>query len=85
VTTDLTLAAFAPVDLPAMQAVRQAAFAPVFQSFRDIVGATIAEIAFSAPMKSRPGCWRHCAQGMPRAGCWWRVWAGRSLALFPAH
>ncbi len=32
------LRAFHPDDLPALQAVRQAAFAPVFRSFRDLVG-----------------------------------------------
>lgn len=36
-----------PADLPALQAIRAAAFAPVFQSFREIVGAEIAPIAFA--------------------------------------
>ena len=38
---------FRPADLPAMQEVRRLAFAPVFQSFRDIVGEEIARRAFS--------------------------------------
>lgn len=37
-----------PGDLPAMQRVRQAAFEPVFRSFRDIVGEQIAALAFVA-------------------------------------
>jgi hypothetical protein len=37
---------FVPDDLPAMQRVREAAFEPVFRSFRDIVG-EIAAIAFA--------------------------------------
>lgn len=39
--------AFAPADLPALQAIRAAAFAPVFASFRAIVGPGIAAAAFS--------------------------------------
>jgi GNAT superfamily N-acetyltransferase len=38
---------FAPGDLSAMQRVREAAFRPVFQSFRDIVGEEIAALAFA--------------------------------------
>ena len=38
---------FEPSDLPALQRIREAAFEPVFRSFRDIVGAEIAAIAFS--------------------------------------
>ena len=38
---------FEPADLPAMQRIRQAAFAPVFQSFREIVGETIAALALA--------------------------------------
>jgi len=37
---------FAPEDLPHLQAIRAAAFAPVFQSFHDIVGGDIAALAF---------------------------------------
>jgi ribosomal protein S18 acetylase RimI-like enzyme len=42
-----TIRPFDPDDLPAMQRVRQAAFEPVFRSFRDIVGERIAVIAFA--------------------------------------
>lgn len=42
-----TLRPFQPADLPAMQEVRRAAFAPVFQSFRDIVGEQIHAIALA--------------------------------------
>jgi len=38
---------FVPEDLPALQRVRTAAFAPVFRSFREIVGEAIAAIAFT--------------------------------------
>jgi GNAT superfamily N-acetyltransferase len=38
---------FEPADLPRLQEIRRAAFAPVFQSFRDIVGPAIAEAAFA--------------------------------------
>lgn len=40
--THWSIRAFAPGDEPALQAVRAAAFAPVFRSFREIVGAEIA-------------------------------------------
>ena len=43
---DRRIRPFEPGDLPAMQRVRQAAFAPVFQSFREIVGEEIAALAF---------------------------------------
>lgn len=43
----ITLRAFHPDDLPVLQAVRQAAFAPVFQSFRDLVGDSIYAIALA--------------------------------------
>ena len=38
---------FAPADLTALQEIRRAAFAPVFASFRSLVGADIAEVAFA--------------------------------------
>jgi hypothetical protein len=38
---------FAPEDLPAMQRVREAAFAPVFRSFAAAVGEGVASIAFA--------------------------------------
>ena len=39
--------AYAPADLPALQAVRAAAFAPVFASFRNIVGPEIAALGLA--------------------------------------
>lgn len=38
---------FEPGDLAAVQRVRRAAFEPVFRSFREIVGETIAAVAFA--------------------------------------
>jgi GNAT superfamily N-acetyltransferase len=38
---------FEPRDLPALQSIRQAAFEPIFRSWREIVGTEIAAIAFS--------------------------------------
>lgn len=38
---------FSPGDVEAMQAIRRAAFAPVFASFRGLVGEPIAAIAFA--------------------------------------
>jgi GNAT superfamily N-acetyltransferase len=43
----VTFRPFEPHDVAAMQAVRKAAYAPVFQSFRDIVGKEIAAVAFA--------------------------------------
>jgi GNAT superfamily N-acetyltransferase len=40
-----TIRALEPGDLPALQAIRRAAFEPVFRSFRDIVGEKIAALA----------------------------------------
>jgi GNAT superfamily N-acetyltransferase len=49
VTADrLRFRSFAAGDLPALQALREAAFAPVFDSFRATVGAEIAALAFVA-------------------------------------
>jgi GNAT superfamily N-acetyltransferase len=42
-----TIRPFEPGDLPGMQRVRQAAFEPIFQSFRDLVGEKIAAVAFA--------------------------------------
>lgn len=39
---------FGPSDLDDLQRIRASAFAPVFQSFRDIVGPAIAKFAFSS-------------------------------------
>lgn len=44
---DPSIRPFEPSDLPALQRIRQAAFEPVFRSFREIVGAEIAAIAFA--------------------------------------
>jgi ribosomal protein S18 acetylase RimI-like enzyme len=44
----LDIRPFEPADLPALQAIREAAFAPAFQSFRDIVGDKIAPVAFKS-------------------------------------
>ena len=38
---------FEAEDLPALQRIREAAFAPVFRSFRQIVGEDIAQLAFT--------------------------------------
>lgn len=40
--------AYAPSDLPILQTIRAAAFAPVFASFRAIVGSEIAALGLSA-------------------------------------
>jgi ribosomal protein S18 acetylase RimI-like enzyme len=42
-----TIRPFEPGDLPALQRIRALAFAPVFRSFRDIVGEQIAAIALA--------------------------------------
>lgn len=44
---ELIIRPFAPEDLPALQRIRQAAFEPVFRSFRDIVGERIYAIALT--------------------------------------
>jgi hypothetical protein len=44
---DLGLRPFEPGDLAVLQRIRKAAFAPIFQSFRDIVGEEIAALAFT--------------------------------------
>src|SRR3954451_2990666 len=45
--SDPSVRPFEPGDLPALQHIRQAAFEPVFRSFREIVGAEIGAIAFA--------------------------------------
>ena len=45
--SDPSIRPFEPGDLPALQRIRQAAFEPVFRSFREIVGPEIAAIAFA--------------------------------------
>ena len=47
IRTHPTLRPFAPEDLPALQRIRAAAFEPVFQSFRELVGPDIAPLAFA--------------------------------------
>ena len=42
-----TIRPLAPVDLPTLQSIRRAAFEPVFNSFRSIVGEEIAALAFA--------------------------------------
>lgn len=44
----LSLRSVTPADLPELHRIRAAAFAPVFDSFREAVGAKIAEVAFAA-------------------------------------
>ena len=39
---------FQQADLPTLQKIREAAFAPVFASFRKLVGEEIAQVAFAA-------------------------------------
>lgn len=46
--TGLDFRPFDPADRPAVQAVRAAAFAPIFVSFRAIVGDAVADAAFDA-------------------------------------
>ena len=43
-----TFRAFAPDDLPRLHAIRDAAFKPVFQSFRDLLGEEIAGVALAS-------------------------------------
>jgi len=47
-TETTTIRPFAADDLPALQRIREAAFEPIFQSFREIVGPQIAAHAFAA-------------------------------------
>ncbi len=46
-SADLTLRPVEPADLPALQEVRRAAFAPVFESFRKLVGDELYALALS--------------------------------------
>lgn len=45
--SEVAIRPFEPGDLPALQRIRRAAFAPVFASFRDIVGADVGAVAFA--------------------------------------
>ena len=47
-TAELSIRPFDASDLPRLHEIREAAFRPVFRSFRDIVGAEIAGAAFAA-------------------------------------
>jgi len=47
-TTTPAIRPFAPDDLPALQRIREAAFEPIFRSFREIVGPQIAVTAFAS-------------------------------------
>lgn len=47
--------AFKPADLPRLHQIREAAFAPVFASFRQIVGEAIAPVAFAAAEQEQAG------------------------------
>lgn len=44
---DLVLRPFRPDDLPVLHRIREAAFAPVFESFRALVGAEVASVALA--------------------------------------
>lgn len=46
--SELAIRLFQPGDLAALQRIREAAFAPVFRSFRTIVGEEIARFAFAS-------------------------------------
>jgi len=47
-TAKVSIRPFEASDLPRLQAIREAAFQPVFRSFREIVGEPIAATAFAA-------------------------------------
>ena len=51
----MTIRDYAPADLPALQIVRAAAFAPVFAAFRAIVGAEIAAAALASAEAEQAG------------------------------
>lgn len=55
---------FAPHDLPRLHEIRTIAFAPVFASFRDLVGGRLAELAFASAEEDQ-GKWLDtiCAPG----------------------
>ncbi len=63
-TENITFRSFEPGDLPRLQAIREAAFKPVFRSFRAIVGEAIAKVAFaSAEREQADRLDRVCAAG----------------------
>ena len=47
-SAELTLRSIRPDDLPELHRIRRLAFAPIFESFRSLVGEEIAPIAFAA-------------------------------------
>lgn len=51
----LLIRAYAPSDLPSLQAIRAAAFAPVFASFRAIVGPEIAALGLATSEQEQAG------------------------------
>ena len=64
VTENCVFRAFEPDDLPRLHQIREAAFEPVFQSFRTIVGAEIARVAFAGAEREQADLLdRICAAG----------------------
>lgn len=67
-TADVRIRAFRPADLPRLQKIRDAAFKPVFRSFRRIVGDSIAPVAFAGLEKEQAALLdRICASDSTRA------------------
>ena len=63
-TASVTIRKFAPEDAARLQEIRDAAFKPVFQSFRDIVGPKIAAVALAGAEKEQADLLdRLCATG----------------------
>lgn len=52
---DRSIRSVEPADLPRLQDIRRRAFAPVFQSFREIVGPEIAAVAFAGADAEQAG------------------------------
>jgi ribosomal protein S18 acetylase RimI-like enzyme len=52
---DLTIRRFEPADLPRLEEIREAAFRPIFASFRAIVGPEIAGIALTGEEAEQAG------------------------------
>ena len=68
---DLTIRPAAPDDLPRLQAIRAAAFAPVFASFRQILGDAIYEVAQARDDEAQAALLDGCFE----AGSVWRLHA----------
>lgn len=63
-TATCTFRALEPGDLPRLQEIREAAFKPVFRSFRAIVGDDIAKVAFAGAEREQADLLdRICAAG----------------------